>query len=160
MLYKRLCRPIRIDARCRPMKRMRLPPIAVSIVPNTCSTRSNLLATLIFQLLIRRQELRRRHYDVVYLRTSSKHKESRIGADWELFIVGRKRTPRTRVQAKRVQRNDILKLRHIVAQSSKQQRDLLIHCALKNRMRPMYRIYSTESQRSLWRRSPDRIQEG
>ena len=98
-------------------------------------------------------ELRRRHLDVVHLRTFSKHQESKIGADWEWYIVGRKRTLKMLVQAKRVQRNGVLKLRHAVGQSGGQQRDLLIEAAQANRMRPMYCIYCTEAQRSLWKQS-------
>ena len=96
-------------------------------------------------------ELRRRHSDVVHLRTFSKHKEAKVGADWEWYIVGRKRTLRMRVQAKRVTCNDALRIRHAVGRSGKQQRDLLIRSAQADRMRPMYCIYCTESQRSLWR---------
>ena len=96
-------------------------------------------------------ELRRRHSDVVHLRTFSKHQESKIGADWEWYIVGRRRTLRLRVQAKRLQRNGVLKIRHEVTRSRRQQRDLLIEAAQANRMRPMYCIYCTEAQRSLWR---------
>lgn len=96
-------------------------------------------------------ELRRRHSDVVHIRTFSKHEESKIGADWEWYIVGRKRTLKMRVQAKRVQRNGVLKIRHAVASSGRQQRELLIKAAQENRMRPMYCIYCTESQRSIFR---------
>ena len=96
-------------------------------------------------------ELRRRHSDLVHLRTFSKHHESRIGSDWEWYIVGRRRTLKMRVQAKRVQRNDVLKIPHAVAGSGMQQRDLLIQAAQTDRMRPMYCIYCTKSQRSLWR---------
>ena len=99
-------------------------------------------------------ELRRRHSDVVHLHTFSKHQESRIGADWAWYIVGRKRTLGMRVQAKRVQRNGVLKVRQAVARSGRQQRDLLIQAAEADRMRPMYCIYCTESQRSLWRQQP------
>lgn len=100
-------------------------------------------------------ELRRCHSDVVHLRTFSKYQESKIGADWEWYIVGHKRTLRMRVQAKRVQRNGVLKIHHTVASSGRQQRELLIEAAQVNRMRPMYCIYCTEDQRHLWRqRSP------
>ena len=99
-------------------------------------------------------ELRRRHSDVVHLNTFSKHQESRIGADWAWYIVGRKRTLRMRVQAKRIQRNGVLRIRHTVGSSGRQQRDLLIQAAQADRMRPMYCIYCTEPQRSLWRRRP------
>ena len=62
-------------------------------------------------------ELRRRHSDVVHLRTFSKHQESKIGADCVWYIVGDKRTLKMRVQAKRVQRNGVLKIRHAVGLS-------------------------------------------
>ena len=96
-------------------------------------------------------ELRRRHSDVVQLRTLTKHQESRLGGDWEWYIVGRKRTLRMRVQAKRVTSNDVLRIRHTVGGSGVQQRELLIQSAQADRMRPMYCIYCTNPQRSLWR---------
>lgn len=96
-------------------------------------------------------ELRRRHSDVVHLRTFSKHQEAKIGADWEWYIVGGKRTLKMRVQAKRVQRNGVLKIRHAVGLSGKQQSDLLLEAAAAARMRPMYCIYCTEAQRYIWR---------
>lgn len=98
-------------------------------------------------------ELRRHHSDIVHLRTLSKHEEASIGADWEWYIVGRRRTLRMRVQAKRVQRTGVLKIRHVVGQSGGQQRDLLIQAARVARMRPMYCIYCTESHRNLWKQT-------
>lgn len=97
-------------------------------------------------------ELRRRHSDVIHLHTFSKHQESKVGADWEWYVVGRKRTLRMRVQAKRVTCNDVLRIRHAVGESRRQQRDLLIQTSQTDGMRPMYCIYCTESQRSLFRR--------
>ena len=96
-------------------------------------------------------ELRHCHSDVVQLRTFSKLHESKVGSDWEWYIVGRRRSLGMRVQAKRVQRNGILRITHVVARSGKQQRDLLIQAAQADKMRPMYCIYCTEPQRSLWR---------
>ena len=55
-------------------------------------------------------ELRRRHSDVVHLRTLTRHQESKLGGDWEWYIVGRKRTLKMRVQAKRVTCNDMLRI--------------------------------------------------
>ena len=81
-------------------------------------------------------ELRRRHSDVIYLRTFSKHDESKIGSDWEWYIVGRRRTLKIRVQAKRVQSNNVLKIPYTVARSGSQQRKLLIETARADRMRP------------------------
>ena len=127
------------DATSRNLEFSYRPDVPVSYGEETI-TESNLL------------ELRRRHPDVVHLRTFSKHQESRIGADWEWYIVGRRRTLRMRVQAKRIQRNGVLRIRHAVARSGRQQRDLLIEAAQERRMRPMYCIYCTESQRCLWTR--------
>ena len=97
-------------------------------------------------------ELRRRHSDVLRLLTFSKYQESKSGADWEWHIVGHRRTLKMRVQAKRVQRNDVLKIRHTVARSGMQQQDLLIKAAKARQMRPMYCIYCTEPQRSIFRK--------
>ena len=127
------------DATSRDLEFSYRPDVPVSYGEETI-TESNLL------------ELRRRHPDVVHLRTFSKHQESRIGADWEWYIVGRRRNLRMRVQAKRIQRNGVLRIRYAVARSGSQQRDLLIKAAQANRMRPMYCIYCTESQRRLWSR--------
>ena len=96
-------------------------------------------------------EIRRRHSDVVHLRTFSKHRESRVGADWEWYIVGRRLTLKMRVQAKRVTRNDVLRIRHVVKKTGLQQREVLIQSAQANQMRAMYCIYCTEQQRSLFR---------
>ena len=96
-------------------------------------------------------ELMRRHSDVVHLHTFSKHQESKVGADWEWYVVGRRRTLRIRMQAKRVTRNDVLRIRYTVGRSGRQQHDLLIQSAKADGMRPMYCIYCTESQRLLFR---------
>ena len=96
-------------------------------------------------------EIRRRHTDVVRLQTFSKHRESREGADWEWHIVGRRLTLKMRVQAKRVARNDVLRIRHVVKKTGLQQREVLIQSAQANQMRAMYCIYCTEQQRSLFR---------
>lgn len=95
-------------------------------------------------------ELRRRHSDVVHLRTFSKFQESKNGADWEWYIVGKIRSLAMRVQAKRLQRNNVLRIRHAVGQTGKQQRELLIDTAEADDMRPMYCIYCTERQRRHW----------
>jgi len=134
------------DATSRNLEFSYRPDVPVSYGEETI-TESNLL------------ELRRLHPDVVHLHTFSKHQESRIGADWEWHIVGRRRTLKLRVQAKRVQRNGVLRVRHYVARSGRQQRDLLLEAAQANRMRPMYCVYCTESQRRLWKQS-DRFQTG
>ena len=54
------------------------------------------------------------------------------------------------MQAKRLQSNGVLKIKHKVASSGKQQRDLLIDEAHKDKMKPIYCIYCTEPQRKFW----------
>lgn len=95
-------------------------------------------------------EIRRRHSRLVRLSTFSKHAEAQNGADWEWHIVGRRLTFKMRVQAKRVQRDKVLKIAHKVKSSRKQQRDLLIAGASAENMKPVYCIYCTESQRKIW----------
>ncbi len=95
-------------------------------------------------------EIARRHPQRTRLHMFSKHQEALNGADWEWHIVGRRRTLKMRVQAKRLQRNDVLRVKHRVASSGKQQRQLLIDTALTDGMKPLYCIYCTERQRELW----------
>ena len=95
-------------------------------------------------------EIRRRHPQLVRIRTFPKPLEAKNGADWEWHVVGRRRTLKMRVQAKRVQRNGVLKVRHKVKSSGKQQRDLLIAGARTARMKAVYCIYCTEPQRKFW----------
>ena len=95
-------------------------------------------------------EIRRRHPKRVYLHTFSKPSEAETGADWEWHIIGDKLTAKMRVQAKRLQNNDVLKIKHTVASSGKQQRALLIDEAHKDKMKPIYCIYCTEPQRTFW----------
>ena len=102
-------------------------------------------------------ELRRRHSDLVHLRTFSKYQESKNGADWEWYIIGKVRSLAMRVQAKRVQRNNVLRIRHTVGQTGKQQHELLIETANADNMRPMYCIYCTENQRRYWTKIAGRI---
>ena len=101
-------------------------------------------------------EIRRRHPDVVRLRTFSKPTEAKNGADWEWHVVGRIRTLKMRVQAKRVQRNGVLKVSHKVKSSGKQQRDLLIESARIAKMKPVYCIYCSEPQRDVWKQPQER----
>ena len=98
-------------------------------------------------------EITRRHPQRTRLQMFSKHQEALNGADWEWHIVGRRRTLKMRVQAKRLQCNDVLRVKHKVASSGKQQRQLLIDAALTDRMKPVYCIYCTEHQRSIWTQS-------
>ena len=97
-------------------------------------------------------EIRRRHPHLVYLKTFPKRKESKCGADWEWHIIGRRYTARMRVQAKRVQRNGNLKIKHRVKSSGQQQRDLLLTAANADKMKPVYCFYCTESQRLIWKK--------
>ena len=98
-------------------------------------------------------EIRRRHPEHVYIRTFTKAEEALRGADWEWHIIGRKRTAKMRVQAKRIQCNDILRIKHKVASSGIQQRQLLIDEAKADNMKPLYCIYCTERQRGIWKES-------
>ena len=99
-------------------------------------------------------EIRRRHPERVDVRTFSKPVEAKKGADWEWHIVGEKLTAKMRVQAKRLQSDDVLKIKHKVASSGKQQRDLLIAEAHTDKMKPVYCIYCTEPQRTFWTQTP------
>ena len=92
-------------------------------------------------------EIRRRQPKYIHLEAFTKHKESQNGADWEWHIIGSKRTLKMRVQAKRVQRDGVLKVAHQVGSSKKQQRKLLLDEARKNRMKPVYCAYCTNCQR-------------
>ncbi|MGK7863065.1 DUF6615 family protein [Falsiroseomonas sp. E2-1-a4] len=100
-------------------------------------------------------ELRRRHPVSIRLHTFGKKREALNGADWEWHIIGRARKLRMRVQAKRLQKDNKLKIPHEIASSKKQQIDLLIKDAKKNKLKPVYCIYGSEAQRNLWqKRSP------
>ena len=96
-------------------------------------------------------EIRRRHPRLVYLETFTKMKESKIGADWEWHIIGQELTARMRVQAKRVQRNGTLKIKHTVRSHNRQQHDLLLTAAKADKMKPVYCFYCADSHRSIWR---------
>ena len=98
-------------------------------------------------------EIRRRHPTRTVLQAFSKHQEARNGADWEWHIVGRRRTLKMRVQAKRVQRNDVLKIKHTIGSTGKQQREALIRRAHADALKPVYCIYCTERQRSTWKQA-------
>lgn len=95
-------------------------------------------------------EIRRRHPELVRIRTFPKRQEANTGADWEWHIVGRKRTAKMRVQAKRLQCNGVLRVRYKVKSTGRQQRSLLIAGARAARMKPVYCIYCTEPQRKFW----------
>ena len=95
-------------------------------------------------------EIRRRHHKVVEIFTTTKDRESKIGADWEWRIIGRIYTYKMRVQAKRIGCQNKLTVKYEVNPSKRQQRDLLIEHAKKDKMKPLYCIYSTERQRRIW----------
>lgn len=96
-------------------------------------------------------EITRYHPEHVFIRTFPKHLEAITGADWEWHLIGRKRTAKMRVQAKRIQCNDFLRIKHKVASSGIQQRQLLIDGANADNMKPVYCIYSTNRQRRIWK---------
>lgn len=95
-------------------------------------------------------ELRRRHPGAIKLRTFSRGKEAKNGADWEWHIIGRERTFGMRVQAKRIQKDNKLKIQHTVRSTGKDQIELLIDSARKHGLMPVYCLYSSEKQRSKW----------
>ena len=94
-------------------------------------------------------EIRRRHPEHVRVRTFPKQVEATNGADWEWHIVGLRRTLSLRVQAKRLQRNGVPKVKHKVKSSGKEQRDLLIAGAGTEGMRPAYCISRRARDRRL-----------
>ena len=96
-------------------------------------------------------EIRRRHPDRIHLETFIKKKEAQNGADWEWHVVGHKLTLKMRIQAKRVQRDGKLKIKHKVKSSGRQQHDLLLDGARAYSMKPLYCIYCTEPQRLIWK---------
>lgn len=95
--------------------------------------------------------IRRRHPEHVRVRTFPKQVEATNGADWEWHIVGLRRTLKMRVQAKRLQRNGVLRVKHTVKSTGAEQRDLLIAGAVVEGMKPVYCIYCTELQRTFWK---------
>ena len=96
-------------------------------------------------------EIRRRHSERIFVHTFPKWAEANTGADWEWHIIGRRLTAKMRGQAKRLQRNNVLSVRHKVASSGKWQRNLLIDGAKTDGMKPVYCIYCTEPQRQVWK---------
>lgn len=98
-------------------------------------------------------ELRRRHPGVITLRTFGKKVEAKNGADWEWHIIGRARRFGMRVQAKRVQKNNVLKIPHVVKSSKAEQLRLLIKDAKVSGLMPVYCFYASEPQRKKWKAS-------
>ena len=76
--------------------------------------------------------------------------EAKNGADWEWHLIGQVYTLKLRVQAKRVRCDNRLRIKHTVKSSGKQQRDLLIEAARTADMKPIYCIYCTEPQLTVW----------
>ena len=72
-------------------------------------------------------EIRRRHWPQTHVKTFPRREEARNGADWEWHLIGRSYTFKMRVQAKRVQQDDRLRIKYRVRSSGKQQRELLVH---------------------------------
>ena len=89
--------------------------------------------------------------------TFTKAEEALKGADWEWHIIGRKRTAKMWVQAKRIQCNNTLRIKHKVASSGIQQRQLLIDGAIEGNMKPVYCIYCTEEQRRIWKQASEAV---
>lgn len=97
-------------------------------------------------------ELRRRHSGMIRLWTFGKKKEALNGADWEWHVIGRGRKLRMRVQAKRLQKDNKLKIPHKVASSGGQQINLLIADAKAHGSKPVYCLYASESKRASWQK--------
>ncbi|WCM29031.1 hypothetical protein NDN01_09130 [Sphingomonas sp. QA11] len=96
-------------------------------------------------------ELRRRHPAIITLHTFGKKKEAKNGADWEWHIIGRARSFGMRVQAKRLQQDNVLKIPHVVKSTKAEQINLLIDDAKKHGLMPVYCFYATEAQRTKWK---------
>ena len=120
------------DATSRNLKFSHRPDVYVSYGEETI-TETNLL------------EIRRRHSDRVHLETFSKKKESQSGADWEWHIIGNSLTLKMRVQAKRTRWDKD----RLIIKYNDQRQQLLEMSKCKN-MKPIYCIYCTEPQRSIW----------
>ena len=84
-------------------------------------------------------EIRRRHPELVRVRTFPKHKEAKNGAELGMAHSGegeQSRCDLPRDLAKRLQCNGILKVKYRVESSGRQQRSLLIAGARAARMKP------------------------
>ncbi|GAA0542903.1 hypothetical protein FHS83_000321 [Rhizomicrobium palustre] len=101
-------------------------------------------------------ELRRRNPEIIRLKTFTKKKESLIGADWEWHIIGRHRIFRMRIQAKRLQKNGILRIPHKIRSSEEEQIDLLIRGvkAAPDEPMPVYCFYTSNNQNNIWKVPP------
>ena len=95
-------------------------------------------------------EIRRRHQHQIHVKTFPRREEAKNWADWEWHIIGTLATLKMRVQAKRVQRDDRLRIKHRVASSGAQQRELLLRESCSAGMKPTYCIYCTQAQRVAW----------
>ena len=126
------------DATSRNLEFSHLKGVQVSYGEETI-TESNLL------------EVRRRHPDLVRVHTFTRKEEAKVGADWEWNLVGQKYTLSMRVQAKRVQCDGKLKIKHTIKSTGLFQYDQLLSAAHANNMMPIYCIYCTAPQRSKWK---------
>lgn len=99
-------------------------------------------------------EIRRRNPSKVRIFTFSKTAESNgTGADWEWHIIGKKYAFKMRVQAKRVNvRGSIHGISRQAQTAPMSQIDLLLCNAKKFQMKPTYCFYSSEHQRTFWRK--------
>ncbi|MEY8095840.1 DUF6615 family protein [Falsihalocynthiibacter sp. S25ZX9] len=100
-------------------------------------------------------ELRRRHPSRISLKTFSHHAEAKNGADWEWHIVGKKWTFGMRVQAKRVQCDGKLKVKHEIGKSGREQIDVLLASAKSGGiggwpLRPIYCFYCADRDMEIW----------
>lgn len=95
--------------------------------------------------------IRRWHWLHTHVKTFPRRDEAINGADWEWHLIGRVRTLKMRVQAKRAQQDDRLRIRYRVRSSGKQQHELLVCQSRAVGMKPTYCIYCTEAQRAVWK---------
>lgn len=96
-------------------------------------------------------ELRRRHWPFTHVRTFNKREESKNGADWEWHVIGRVRTLKMRVQAKRNRQDNRLMIKYRVRSTGIQQHELLVEKSLDTGMKPVYCIYCSQTQRKVWK---------
>ena len=96
-------------------------------------------------------EFRRWHWPHTHVKTIPRREEAMNGANWEWHLIGRVRTLKMRVQAKRAQQDDRLRIRYRVRSSGKQQHELLVRESHAAGMKPTYCIYCTKAQREVWK---------
>lgn len=97
-------------------------------------------------------EIHRRHQSKgISLNTFTKKQEAHCGADWQWHVIGKKYTFLMLIQAKRVQRDKKIRIKHHVASSGQNQIDLLITESIAKNHNPVYCFYGPESARDLWK---------